>query len=373
MGTTRFEVVGLNQLKLLNVFLAEAITISDLHRQSQRLMRFTVKNSDKAKVIDIMDRQCFEYCILAETGIKKSLFGLARRCGVFIGIVAVIVLAVFAERYLWKIEISGNDRIDDLTITRALEESGISVGSKKNFDSSLVEETIMALSDVSAVSAQIVGTTLKIEVLENAVTTQKEASGEVISLYDAEVVRIIIKSGTPTVNIGDRVPMGATLIEGIEYNTEGLPMLEVEAKGQIFGKVNFTYSETVSQFYTARTGNSQSNTVIKIFGLNIGKPPENLYEKYEVERTLTQIGSFIPLYAETTRYYELNTYEVSLDKLLESVRDKAVNNLVICAGGSPITTTMSYKTVAEGVYRITVHIEAEVSIGGKKIDRICAN
>lgn len=373
MGTTRFEVVGLNQLKLLNVFLAESISIYDLDRQSQRLMRFTVKNSYKAKVIAIMDRQCFEYFVLCETGVKKSFFALACRCGILVGIVAVVMLAIFAQTYLWKIEISGNDRIDSLTITRTLSENGISVGKKKSYDSSLVEETLMTLSDVSAVSAQIVGTTLKIEILENAVTTQKEASGEVISLYDAEIVRIIVNSGTATVNIGDRVPIGATLIEGVEYNTEGMPMLEVEAKGQIFGKVNFTYSETVSQFYTARTGNCQSNTVIKLLGLNIGKQSHNFFESYEIERTVTQIGSFIPLYAETTRYYELNEYERSLDELLESVTDRAVNNLVICAGGSPIATTVSYNKIAEGVFRITVHIEAEVSIGGKKIDRICAN
>ncbi|MBE5730739.1 MAG: hypothetical protein E7350_02150 [Clostridiales bacterium] len=373
MSTTRFEVVGLNQRRLLNTFLAESISIFDIDRKSQRLMCFTVKSSDKAKAESIMDKQCFEYCVISETGIKKSLLAVACRCGIFVGFVAVMVLAYFAQTYLWKIEISGNDRIDDLTITRTLGENGISVGGKKNFDSSLVEEALMSIADISAVSAQIVGTTLKIEVLENAVITQDGASGEVISMYDAEVVRIIVNSGTATIKIGDRVPIGATLIEGIEYNTEGLPMLEVQAKGQIFGKVNFTYSETVSQFYTARTGKSQSNTAIKIFGLNIGKEPEVLFEKYEVERTVTQIGVFIPLYAETVRYYELDTYQNSLDALLRTVTDKAINNLVICAGGSPIATTASYKAIAEGIYRITVHIEAEVSIGGKKIDRICAN
>ncbi|MCH5163662.1 MAG: sporulation protein YqfD [Clostridiales bacterium] len=368
-STVEYEVIGLNQLKLINTFKKEGVIIKKLIRQNQKLMTFCISGKDRAKVTALMDSQGFSYAVVNEESFFKSIKNVLPRLGLVAGLLVMIILSVIASNYLWKIEISGNDRVDELTIIRTLGQSGVYVGQRKSFDNKQVEEALMALEDISAVSAQIVGTTLKVDIVESALISPPKQTGDIISLYDAEITRIIVNSGSAKVKIGDRIPIGATLIEGVEYNTEGNPILDVLAQGSVYGKVNFTYSETTSLCGGyIRTGNVTSNTILKLFGLSIGKELQ-VEGEYEAEKTLTRIGSFFPLYAETTRYYELEKLpDITLEDLKEQVKDKAVNGLIIRAGGSAIVATANATPISGNVYRITVHIEAEVSIGGKRID-----
>lgn len=365
-ASVTFEAVGLNQLRLINTLVSEGVEIRNLDRKSQKLMLLTVSRKDKVKTLAALDRQGFDVRIVGQKSLLLTAKGALPRLGLLVGLIVMLTLSFFASNYLWKIEVSGNDRVDELTIIRALESSGVSVGQKKNFDKAFIEETLMELDDISAVSAELIGTTLKVDVVESTVVTPPKETGDIVSVYDAEVTRIVVNSGSAKVKIGDKVQVGARLIEGVEYNTEGNPIKEVDAQGTVFGKVNFTYSEVASLFGGfERTGNVTSNTVIMLFGLRIGKDIES-QGNCEVEKTVTRIGSFFPLYAETTNYYELRQKpDKTLDELKREITDKAVNNLIINAGSSVIATTANTSLIADNLYKITVHIEAELSIGGR--------
>lgn len=367
--TVRFEVTGLNQIKLLNTLGREGITVIKLNKYSQKLMCFTVKGKEKTKTINILQKQGFDFTIVSEISSNKTFKLILLRAGLIVGMAATVALSVFASKFLWRIEITGNERVNELTIIRTLKDTGISIGQKKSFDLHVAEEALMNLSDISVASVQVVGTTLRIDIVESSVTTPEKGIGDIVSLFDAEITRITVNSGTSKVKIGDRVPIGSTLIEGVDYDTEGNPLVDVTAQGAVYGKVNFTYSEISSlSGGFVRTGKVIESTVIKLFGLNIGKE-KHVDFLYESEKTVTQIGSFFPLYAETTRYFELTPQlEISLDKLSESIKEKAINNLVIKAGGSAIEATVNAVQIVDKVYKVTVHIQAEISIGGRRID-----
>ncbi|MBR2967197.1 MAG: sporulation protein YqfD [Clostridia bacterium] len=367
-----FEIFGLNQLKLINAFRLNGITVSGLNRVSQKQMILSVHYAFVTKAKELMDNYGFSYEILHENSFKKLVLSLLGRVGLIVGMVIVVVLAIIAKSFLWKIDIEGNSSIDELAIIKALKNSGIFVGCKNDFDKELVEESLLALDEISAVSVRKIGTTLRVEILESSHISAAKQAGDIVSLYDAEIVRIVINSGSAKVRIGDRVSIGTTLIEGWEYDTEGNPLMQVTAQGEIFGKVNFTYSEIASLDRELRIDEPLTNTTLQLFGLTIGKEPLIDY-RHEKVTTKTKVGSILPLYAKTTKYYKLVSYEITLDELIKSVTDKAINNLIINAGSSPITTTASAKLIAENVYRITVHIEAEVSIGGKKVDENFGN
>ncbi len=366
MYTIKFQISGLNQITLINSFRKSRIRILDLSRINQKLMFVTVPFINKQDAINIINSLRFSYEIVQEKSAKNVVNNALLRSGLFIGLVFSFVIAFFAKSFLWKIEISGNKILDDLAIIRQLNDSGIKVGNKINYDDDSVVEALMLIDDIAAVSAKTVGTTLVIDIIERTVTTPKVKSGDVVSIYDAEVVRITVNKGTASVNIGDRVSVGTKLIEGVEYNTEGEPIFSVDAQGVIYGKVNFTFSEIISLYETKINDNPKAFTIINFCGLTFGSFPSAESNCY-TRKTKSKIG-FLPVYAETVYKYELETYKISLEELKKKTIDKAVNNLVINAGGSPITTTANSKQITEDVYKITVHIEAEVSIGGKKID-----
>lgn len=365
-SSVTFEIEGLNQLKLINTLKNEGIALN-VNRQNQKLMIVTVDRKSKAKTIELVDKLGFSYSVTSEKSAVTSLKSALPRLGLVVGLIVMIALSVYATSFLWKIEISGNDRIDELTIIRILKDKGISIGAKKNFTAVEVEDALLKLDDISAVSAEIKGTTLKIDIIESTVISPVKQEGEIVSLYDAEITRIIVNSGSAKVKIGDRIPIGAVLIESAEYDTAGNKIKDVEAQGTVYGKVNFSHSEIVSlSGGYRRTGKFTENTVIVFFGHRIGKDVPR--EGCETEKTIARIGSFFPIYAETTKYYEVEkTADLKLEDVKRSVIDKSVNDLIIRAGGSAITTTATTAEIAEKVYKITVHIEAEVSVGGKRI------
>lgn len=364
--TIKFQISGLNQIALINSFRKNHIRILDLSRVNQKLMFVTVSFANKKNAINVIDSLRFRYEIVQEKSVKKVFGNVLRRSGLLIGAIFSFAIIFFARSFLWKIEISGNALLDDLSIIRQLNDFGIKVGNKINYDDDSVVEALMLLDDISAVSAKTIGTTLVINVIERAVTTPKAKSGDVVSIYDAEVVRITVNKGTASVNVGDRVSVGSKLIESVEYNTEGEPIFSVDAQGIIYGNVNFTFSEIVSLYETKIDDNPEVFTIINFCGLTFGSFPSTENNCY-IKKIKSKIG-FLPVYAETIYMYGLKTDKISLEELKKKTIDKAVNNLVIKAGGSPITTIASSKQITEDVYKITVHIEAEVSIGGKRID-----
>ena len=234
----RFEVCGLNQLKLLNTLLQRGVKFENIKKESQKLIYFSVDDRDKSVTTKILEELCFSYKIVKETNPIKTFKRIIPRLGLAIGLIVMTVLSVYLSSFLWKIEITGNNRIDELSIIRTLK--------LKNFDIDLVEASLRELDEISAVSAELIGTTLKIEVIESAETSPPKQIGDIVSLYDSEVTRIVVNEGTAKVKIGDRIPVGSMLIEGAEYNTAGEFLRKVDAQGSIYGKVNFTYSEIVS-------------------------------------------------------------------------------------------------------------------------------
>ncbi len=358
-----FDVNGLNQLRVLNEFVARDIAVFDFRRIDNKHMSFKVKPEDRGKVCSVLDRQGLAYSVHMLQP-KPVILKALKRIGLLVGALVAVALWIIASGRLWHIEISGNERIDDLTIVRTLKDNGISVGSAMKFDGKKVENILLKMDDVAAVSARLVGTTLQVNIIESAVITPQPGSGDIVSLYDAEVTRIVVTSGSATVKIGEKVPFGKILIEGVEYDTEGNPLFTVPANGTVYGKVNFTFSEIVSTKALRRTGKSVTQTAIIFFGKKIGKS-EGVEFPHEVKRTLSKVGNFLPIYAESTVYYELEEYELELEEMINSARDKAVNTLAINAGTSSIEITSNYTALTKGLYRINVHIEAEISIGGR--------
>ncbi len=363
MRTVKFDVCGLNQLKILNSLALDDIAVTDFNRCDCKHMSFRVAASKAKKTAELLDRYGMSYSVTRFEP-KKFMRMCLKRIGLPLGVVVMIIIGVIASMRLWKIEISGNERVDDLTIVRALGSSGIKIGSKTSFDTKEVVRVLMDMSEIAAASARLVGTTLKVEVIESTPLTPTAPLGDVVSLYDALVTKIVVTSGSSLVKIGDKVSVGKTLIEGVEYDTEGNPLLNVKAEGKVYGKVNFTFSELMPITGTRRTGRKVEKTDIILFGKRIGKEA-NIDFMHEVQRTTTRIGSFLPLYAEKVSYYELENYTMSLDELIKSAEDKAVDTLIIKAGTGEVDVTSNCKLVADGLYRVNVHIEAEISIGGK--------
>lgn len=373
-GFKRIEVEGYNQNRLLTELFSQGITINKLEKISPKRMLFNVNNKQCEKTFAILEKLCYNYTVTESHGIKNLLSLALKRIGLIISAVVFCGFSIFGSFFIWRVEIDGNEKIDELVIERALRDKGIAVGKKKSaFNPFDVRMLINDIEGIAESSVELVGTTLKITVFEDTEYTDpilpKEFS--LISDYDATITRIIVEDGTSKVNIGDNVASGSELISGEIFDTNGESLGYKEARGQVYGIVNFNASVIFSDVSVIEkeTGNKQTRTQLELFGLKIGggKPVEfDSYNKVTTSDFVTK-NLFVPLKYTKSVYYETvrETIENDIDLLTEQWKKEKILELIINCGGSETEVITVSTAIGGNLTKVDLFLQAEMPLISK--------
>lgn len=293
---------------------AGGVTVSDMRRKDGKT-RFKIRKKDLRKGIAILNQMCYNYRIGATYGIvRKCLFMLAR-AGLFVGIAASIACLYISYGYVWRVDVSGNDKLSVAAIESALSGAGYGSGCKKrDIDTDRIVATLGDMDGVADASCEIVGTTLYVRVLESKDYTVHGKCTSYTAGYDAKVTRIVMRSGTASVKRGDVVKRGDTLASGDVYSTTGELLYTAECDAEIYGDVSLTYSVDVSNTAVeyVRTGRTKTQTVFSLFGMRLGKP-KSPFASYETTAHTANYDVLLPLYATTYEFYETEPRETERD------------------------------------------------------------
>ena len=175
-------------------------------------------------------------------GLPERLSKYRGRWGLALGATTALFLFILAQSIIWRVDIVGNERIDDDEVRLILAQNGMSVGdfiSKISTDS--IEQRVMINNeDIAWISINIEGTVASVEIREVADTDIKKPEtkpANLVSRYDAEIVGMEVYSGFLNVKEGDFVRAGELLVSGI-YKSEKSPIRYGRASGRILGKVS---------------------------------------------------------------------------------------------------------------------------------------
>ncbi|MCL2676006.1 MAG: sporulation protein YqfD [Firmicutes bacterium] len=364
-ATFRLRVTGLNQTRLLNV-LNKEVTLKNIKRVSPKILEFTISKKESEKAFTTLQKMCYTYDIMGRGGVRTVFASCLRHVGLLIGALVFGAAIALASQTVWKIDISGNSLVDDLTITRSLKECGVKVGSFKNkVDTDVAAAALREVKGVAEASAELKGTTVYIRLLEekNYIPQgEKGAPRDITSKYDAEITRMSVVSGTAQVKLGDRVAAGGVLIKAERLSSIGESMGYTPAEGSIYGRVAFkeTHIFSKTEQILCRTGEKKIYTNLSIFGLDIGKKPDKSGESVTTEEKLF----FIPIKVTRTEVYatEVISRERDMDEYVARLKAEAVLKNVIRAGGSEIETATTLTVLEGGMYMVCVYVVAEVLI-----------
>ncbi len=159
--------------------------------------------------------------ILEKHGIPFILFRYRKRKLFLIGIMIALWIIFFLSRFIWNIEIIGNQSISEDVIYDYLKEKKIYHGMlKAKLDcEEICKEIRLDFYEIIWVSAALDGTSLIIEVREGKdMSISQENSEEqtdMIASFDGTVTSIVTRKGVPKVKIGDVVKAGDVLVSGV--------------------------------------------------------------------------------------------------------------------------------------------------------------
>ncbi|MCI8612170.1 MAG: sporulation protein YqfD [Clostridia bacterium] len=364
--TVRIE--GLNQNRLLAEIMKSSLAVTDIEKQNPRTVRMTVAKKDLRTLTEKAENLGFTVAAERYTGFAAMLKSMVPRLAAVITLVACIALYAFSQTLVWRVEISGNSKVDSVVIERLLAQNGAKSGAKKStLDARMLESVLRGHEGIAEASIHVKGTALKVFVAESlepddgANATRKYITAD----YDAEITRITVRSGTALVKVGQRVLKGTPLISGDIIGTGGDVVKEGNADGEVYGKV--VIKESIAVMLrgerAVRSGRIKRSTVLSIFGLKIGKRSD----KFEIADTEQAVACLAPLPIKVTTVtaYELvkQPYEITKDEAEAQAESIVRARMAERFTGEILGEKLILKNPLDGVVTAELYITAEILLG----------
>lgn len=337
--------------RFLNLCSNHNILIWDL-RQEGEVYYFHISVDGFRSLKPLLRKSGTRVKISRKNGIPFFFFRYRRRKILFLSIFACMLILYTLSRFIWKIQINGNDSVTDDSLLQFLEEKNSSYGTFiSDIDCTKLEEEIRScFKSIIWTSVKREGTTLTIDVQENLVVasqpsgtklpkelmTQEQKGYDLLALHDGTIETIYVRKGTPLVQQGDAVKKGDVLVSGALpiYDDSGTltDYQYCTADADIQLKTEYTYKDS---FPAKHTWKKYSGRQTSRYGLGFGASYLQIpwkktgYEHYTVMDTRTQLrlcdSFYLPVYFVRRTYEEYENTETVYTK--KEAKQQAAENL----------------------------------------------
>ena len=345
--------------------------------------------------------------ISRKNGFPFFFFRYRKRKILFASIFICMAILFVLSRFIWKININGNDSVTDDSMLQFLEEKNSSYGTHiSDIDCTKLEEEIRScFESIIWTSVKREGTTLTIDVQENLAVAAKQSEKfpeefrdqaqqgyDLRALHDGVIESIYVRKGTPMVEIGSEVKKGDVLVSGALpiYDDSGT-MIDYQyctADADIQLRTDYAYKDSFKAKHEERiySGRTENRYGVSIGGLYVQLPWKKVkYKQYTVMDTRNQVrlcdSFYLPIcfvkrvYEEYDKKQEVYTKEEAkkqaeenLTEFLEKLTQKGVlileKHVMIRAEKNKYTVSGNI-TVLENTFRYAANTERLDSAGNQ--------
>lgn len=340
LGYVNITVEGFFVERFINSCFANGIFLWNLEREKSTYLRARVSARDFKKIRKIARNTKCKVKINSKKGLPILINKYKKRKIFLIFIIIVFICIFVLTRFIWNIEIIGNENISKEEIINLLEENEIKIGTPKNKidEEELINKIRLERNDISWIGMDLVGTNLKVSISESDLAPEIDDPNEVCNIVadkDGEIAKIIVQNGTARVKVGDVVKKGDLLVEGImEGKYTGIR--GVPAKAEIYVKTFFEKEEKAAllQEKETKTGNKEKKIEIKFNKIKINFNKRlSKFEKYDTIIKKKKIRFFsnyyFPMEIIEKTNLETRTEQVqySVEELVNITKEKLENEL----------------------------------------------
>ncbi len=337
LSKIKVAIIGSNRTRLINKLKNENIPIYYL--KTDESTTFWVKQNDLKKLKEFADLYGVQLEVVKTGGVAGSLEKIIKNLPYIAAVIICFVMLIISTQYVYNVKVEAQNDVYANKVELLLRENNIfGTIPKGKINLNEVENLILSnLSEVSFATCYIEGFSLKIKIVANDNPKQTEEKKNLHSDFDAVVTRIMVRSGTGEVAVGQRVKAGDVLIGGyhIADNTpsdgeENGDIIEVVADGEVYGKV-YTHKRFVipEQAYTfVKTGKSKIKRQIGFNKLAVIKSGKVPYEFYEVATTNIKLFGLLPLNITTYEYFELQKVQIEQNTYIENLKNKCDSEFI---------------------------------------------
>ena len=303
----------------------------------------------------ILVRECKRRGEVCEIGCRRGLpYLLVRhkdRFGLFLGVIAALIMIITSQNYIWDIRISGNERVSYSELVGLLGEAGLAVGSKigeLDVDST---ETLVMLNckDISWISINIIGTHANVQIRESGEKANDDKPlnpSNLVATRDGQIEYLELFGGNALVRYGDVVREGDILVSGV-WDSNHYGIFVTRSSGKVFAstqrsfciEVPFEYEEKIAiKTETAEKYLIFFSKEIKVFK-NAGKTGVKCDTIESVENMRYFNGDILPVGVRTVsriiyktevkRYTEEQAMRIAYYRLEEAIANEIPDGQIL--------------------------------------------
>lgn len=369
LSKIKIVAAGSNRTRFINKLKDENIAVYDLESEDKSV--FWIKHNDFKVVEKFAEVYSIQLEIKDNNGLLKILHNTYKHLPYMIAVTICLIFLFASTAFVYNIQVDAQNDIYANKVHTFLKENNFGgIVAKNKIDLKAIENLILTnVEEVSFATCYIEGFSLMVKIVASEPPKLTENKKDLISDYDGVVTRVIVRSGTSEVKVGERVKAGDILIGGyhIADNTpsdgeENGDRIEVAADGEVYGKV-YTHKRFLvpKQNYTfIKTGKSVVKRCLGFNTLDIlkaGKPP---YEFYDLRTTEIKLFGVLPIRVVTYEYFEMQRVEIEQNAYIESLKSKFDSEFMAAMQNDCRLLSKNYEIKeVEGVKYLDIFYETE--------------
>ncbi len=311
-GYVQIRVWGYSPERFLNLCGNHGIGIWNIHNCGE-CYRMNVALSGLFQLKGFLKKTGTHLAIEKRVGFPFWLTKILKRKIFLIGLAGCLFFLFWMSRFVWAIEVVGNQSITEEAFLCFLKEQEIQAGIRKNqiVGKDLEEAFREHFEEITWASVQVEGTRLIIQVRENEHPERTEEKrfqngSDLVSSVDGQIRQIITRTGVPCKTFGDVVKKGDMLVQG------QIPILAEDgtvrqrnrcrSDADISIQYELPVVEILPKIYVAKeyTGRERRHFFIRTMEKEyaiLWKNPYRYSDRWMEEKQLHLFGSlYLPLY-----------------------------------------------------------------------------
>ena len=303
-GTVRFEVTGTLLERFLSLLAWEGIPVWEITRHEQTLTG-CVSASDYPLLRPLAKKAGVRLHLQKKAGLPFKKRRLKKRHGLLVGLFLFALFLFGMTRFIWTIEVVGNDTIPDSVVLRQLEEAGVRPGVlRRSINVRDVErQTMYGIREIGWIALNIDGSSISVvvnEAIAQPPDIDPRSPSNIVAAHPGQLIELRVYHGQPLLTKGDAVYQGQVIVSGITQDSFGQNVLR-HARADIIAEVSRELEIRVPLDQTTyqETGGSARRNFLRVFGFEAPLFfPRGIPQPYVIDRTeapLMLLGVQLPI------------------------------------------------------------------------------
>lgn len=216
-GYVNISVEGYFIERFINMCISKRILLWNTKREKSTYLQTNISIKNFKRIKEIAKKTKCRATINRKKGLPFILNRYKKRKIFIVALILITTSILMTSRYIWNIEIQGNERIETEEILAQLNEKGIIIGAKKSkIDTEeIIRQIRLKRDDIAWMSIDLNGTNAIIKIVENTGKPEivnKNDYCNIVANKSGVITKINAKSGTPVVKVGDVVTKDTILV-----------------------------------------------------------------------------------------------------------------------------------------------------------------